>query len=61
MKNLTVGQRFIEPERFINPNKHYIKVMAIVDGYVMARYKGCMPFVQGEKEFTKRVENFKEI
>lgn len=28
-----------------------IKIMAIADGYLMVRYKGCFPFVIQEKEF----------
>lgn len=28
----------------------YIKVMAIADGYVMMRRKGCIPFVMSMKE-----------
>lgn len=31
----------------------YVKVMAIADGYVMARRKGCYPFVCAVKEFDK--------
>lgn len=31
----------------------YIKIMAFEDGYVMARYKGCMPWCVTIKEFEK--------
>lgn len=31
----------------------YLKVMAIVDGYVMMRYKGCIPFVEKQERFNE--------
>lgn len=34
----------------------YIKVMAIADGYVMARNKGCIPFCEKIDEFIVRLE-----
>lgn len=37
--------------------QQYLKVMAYVDGYVMARYKGCIPFVSTIKEFEKKLNN----
>ena len=33
-----------------------IKVMAIVDGYVMARYMGCSPFAEAHDEFELRIK-----
>ncbi len=39
----------------INQSKT-LKIMAIVDKYVMARYKGCMPFIKHENEFGKFLE-----
>ena len=34
----------------------YIKVMAIADGYVMGRNKGCIPFCENIDEFIVRLE-----
>ena len=31
-----------------------VRIMAIVEGYVMCRHKGCMPFVESVKDFIKR-------
>jgi hypothetical protein len=31
-----------------------IKIMAVVDNYVMARKKGFMPFCMSEKEFKQK-------
>lgn len=31
-----------------------VKVMAVVDGYVMARRSGCMPFCMSVKDFERR-------
>ena len=41
----------------INGFGGYLKVMAIIDGYVMARYKGCIPFCESENAFINRVLN----
>lgn len=30
-----------------------VRVMAVVDAYVLARRPGCMPFVRSVKEFAK--------
>lgn len=35
-----------------------VAVMAFVDGYVVARRKGCIPFVKSKKEFLLK---FKEL
>ena len=32
----------------------YVKIMAIVDGYVMARMKGAYPFIMPMKKFRER-------
>lgn len=49
---LTTKQREIRAGLRIPVEKmDYIKVMAVVDGYVMARYKGCIPFVVSIKKF----------
>jgi len=43
-----VGQRF--------KTKHsYIRIMAIAENYIMARNKGCVPFVDSIKEFSERL------
>lgn len=31
-----------------------IRVMATVEGYVVARYKGAMPFVMWQKDFVEQ-------
>ena len=36
----------------------YIKVLAVAEGYVMARYAGCIPFVKTVKEFTEKTNQF---
>lgn len=49
---MRVGEKF--------PNKKgdsYIKIIAIAEGYIMARYKGCVPFVQSENDFLHRINN----
>jgi hypothetical protein len=51
---------FKPEDKFPYPDGSYLKVMAIVDGYVMARNKGCMPFVQTVKEFQKRIKENKQ-
>lgn len=33
-----------------------VKLMAIVDGYVMARHKGCFPFVETIDRFRMRIK-----
>lgn len=33
----------------------YIKVMAIAEGYVMARNKGCIPFCESIDKFIERI------
>lgn len=33
-----------------------VKLMAIVDGYVMARHKGCFPFVETIATFRTRIK-----
>jgi hypothetical protein len=35
---------------------HRIEIMAIVKGYIMARYKGCSPFVTTKKELIEKIE-----
>lgn len=34
-----------------------LKVMAIAEGYVMARFEGCTPFCESVGKFEKRLEN----
>ncbi|PKM47115.1 MAG: hypothetical protein CVV05_01620 [Gammaproteobacteria bacterium HGW-Gammaproteobacteria-1] len=31
-----------------------VRVMAVVEGYVMARHKGCMPFLKKVPEFREK-------
>lgn len=50
MTTLTTNQTFTEGFPFP------LRIMAIEEGYVMARFKGCMPFVQSVKDFEKRLE-----
>ena len=47
-EKIKVGQKYDYGTKF------YIKIMAIADGYVLARVKGCMPFAQSIKDFEKR-------
>jgi len=36
-----------------------LKVMAVTEGYVMARHKGCFPFVETVEAFKARVSKYK--
>jgi hypothetical protein len=33
-----------------------LRILAIAEGYVMARFKGCHPFVETMEKFEKRLE-----
>lgn len=44
-------------QKFMLPDGDYIKIMAIVDNYVMARRNGCIPFVKSCKEFDLFIKN----
>lgn len=46
--NINVGDKIYPKDGFGN----YILVMAIADGYVMARRKGCMAFCKTELDFV---------
>ena len=35
-----------------------LRILAIAEGYVMARFKGCTPFVESVDKFQKRLELF---
>ena len=35
--------------------KEEIRVMAVVEGYVVARFKGCAPFIDTKKRFLTRL------
>lgn len=39
--------------------KDKLRVMSVVDGYVMARWNGKTPFVQSVADFKKLVETLK--
>lgn len=39
--------------KFRNSYGTEFKIMAVVDGYCMCRYKGCVPFVQSVKDLVK--------
>jgi len=45
---MKVGEKYHEQDK-----STYLKIMAIKDGYVMARWKGCYPFVRNVKEFER--------
>jgi len=36
-------------------NGGYLKIMAFVDGYYMARFKGCVPFCCKQDELIRRM------
>jgi len=40
-----VISRFIVGNKIPLKNNSYLYIMALVDNYYMARYKGCVPFV----------------
>lgn len=46
------GDKFTLPFRVLT-------IMAVADGYIMCRYKGCMPFVKSVKEFPIFLEAVK--
>ncbi len=53
----TLKDDFREGDKFATEGgKSYIKIMAIADGYVMARNKGCIPFCETIKEFVLRLK-----
>lgn len=33
-----------------------LRIMTICEGYVMARFKGCTPFIETVEKFEKRLE-----
>jgi len=43
-----------EGEIWTQDGGRVFKVMAVADGYVMARFKGCIPFVSKLTEFLDR-------
>ena len=44
-KELAKGQLWVEKDGTT------VRIMAVVDNWVMARYLGCMPFVRPTKKF----------
>lgn len=48
---------FKKGEKIKTNDGGFIRIMAIEEGYIMARRKNCIPFVQTEKEFIKRIKN----
>lgn len=50
----SVGDIFVG-DRIPMKNSNWLKVMAYVDGYIMARFKGCIPFVLNLSDFIRRV------
>ena len=47
---LTPGQTFTEGQALP------LRILAIEEGYVMARFQGCTPFVQSIEDFEKRLD-----
>lgn len=43
--------------KYVTVKKTDLRIMAFAEGYYMARYKGCMPFVCNEQELEKRLKN----
>lgn len=50
------GQVWKRIEPFPDGSYDTVKVLAFVDGYVVARYKRCMPFLRSEKDWLKQFE-----
>lgn len=44
-----VGEKYFD-------DKGFCKIMAVVDGYILARRPGCYPFVDWENSFLERWE-----
>jgi hypothetical protein len=40
-------------DRFINFRGDELRIMAEAEGYFMARFKGCIPFVMLKKDLSK--------
>lgn len=48
-------KKYKRGDKFTDVNGKILVVIASEDNYVMARFKGCIPFCDSEKEFTRRV------
>lgn len=53
LKKTVVVKTCIEGGR-VKYKDSYVKIMAVKDGYVMARHKGCIPFIVSEKDFIDK-------
>jgi hypothetical protein len=51
----TVSSSFMVGSKIPHLRNGYIKIMAFVDGYYMARFKGCVPFVCTQRELIRRM------
>jgi hypothetical protein len=61
---ITQTQQYFAGQRFeyrTNGEKTHIRVMAVVEGYVMARHKNSVPFVKSEKQFTEMLNKLNAI
>lgn len=54
----TSGQAMLVGKRFINLTQHGMecRVIAETEGYIVARYKGCVPFVTYRKDFLSKFQ-----
>ena len=50
--NMRLPDKFLKDHWTYIEEDHEVEVMAIVDGWVMARRPGCAPFVQQRDNFT---------
>jgi hypothetical protein len=53
--NKTTTPLYSVGKKYPHITNGYLKIMAYADGYYMARFKGCYPFVATESEITKRL------
>lgn len=51
----SVSSSFMVGSKIPHIKNGYIKIMAFVDGYYMARFKGCVPFVCTQRELIRRM------
>lgn len=53
MTDPKAGEKWREHTDRDSPFTH-VRVMAVAEGYVMARYKGCIPFVEIMRSWHER-------
>lgn len=50
---------FTAGDKFPHPTSGYVKIMAVADGYVMWRLKGCIPKVNSVNDMTEYIKDLK--